>query len=124
VEAPTKETDAEATATVVVAFDSFAAVRVRKELLRLERLGILRTLGGRLRSARQAYESLTQDKLGVLSNSNQATVQKIENGHSHMPRCIKEYAAVLDVNPAWLLFGSRFAPIHPQPSPFTEEAWA
>ena len=45
---------------------------------------------------------LTQAKLGELSGTNQAVIQKIENGKSRSPRVIEDLAFALDVNPAWL----------------------
>ena len=52
---------------------------------------------------------LTQAKLGELSGTNQAVIQKIENGKSRSPRVIEDLAFALDVNPAWLQWGERFA---------------
>ena len=40
-----------------------------------------KTLAGRLREAR-GIKGVTQARLGELSNTNQAVIQKIENGHS------------------------------------------
>ncbi len=61
-------------------------------------------VGARLRELRLS-KGLTQTQLGVRSGSNQATIQKIENGHSTRPRNVVELAVVLEVNPAWLIFG-------------------
>ena len=52
---------------------------------------------------------LTQAKLGGLSGTNQAVIQKIENGKSRSPRVIEDLAFALDVNPAWLQWGEPFA---------------
>ena len=65
-------------------------------------------IGIRLRQARRAA-GITQADLGLQAGTNQAVIQKIENGLSHRPRCILEVAEVLNVNPAWLQFGDRWA---------------
>jgi transcriptional regulator with XRE-family HTH domain len=54
-------------------------------------------------------EHLTQEQLAELSGTNQALIQKIENGHSYRPRPIMSLAEVLKVNPAWLQFGEPYA---------------
>lgn len=43
----------------------------------------------RLRRLRQAHD-LTQDRLARLAGTNQAVIQKIENGNSTRPRCLWE----------------------------------
>jgi transcriptional regulator with XRE-family HTH domain len=58
----------------------------------------------------------TQEQLAVQAGTNQAVIQKIENGKSLRPRKIDEIAAVLEVNPAWLMFGEEKA------TPLTDEA--
>ena len=68
----------------------------------------LRTLGERLRYRRRQM-GWTQEKLALKSGTNQAVIQKIENGKSLRPRKIDEIAAVLEVNPAWLMFGDERA---------------
>ena len=68
----------------------------------------LRTLGERLRYRRRQM-GWTQEQLAVQAGTNQAVIQKIENGKSLRPRKIDEIAAVLDVNPAWLMFGDEKA---------------
>ena len=73
------------------------------------------TLGQRLRALRRR-KGWTQEKLAVQAGTNQAVIQKIENGKSLRPRKIDEIAAVLDVNPAWLMFGDEKA------TPLTDEA--
>lgn len=75
----------------------------------------LRTLGERMRFRRRQM-GFTQDQLAVLSETNQAVIQKIENGKSLRPRKINNIATVLEVNPAWLMFGESEA------SPITDEA--
>jgi transcriptional regulator with XRE-family HTH domain len=62
------------------------------------------TLSNRLRTSRRKV-GLTQEKLADLAGTNQAVVQKIENGRSNFPRKIREIASALNVNPGWLLFG-------------------
>lgn len=64
------------------------------------------TLGARMRRRRRE-KSLTQEQLAVKAGTNQAVIQKIENGKSLRPRKIDEIAKVLDVNPAWLMFGEK-----------------
>lgn len=64
----------------------------------------------RLREIRQA-RNLTQVELAALAGTTQATIQKIENGKSRRPRVLVELAVALEVNPAWLQWGERFAPI-------------
>ena len=68
----------------------------------------LEHIGIRLRSARRE-KGLTQDRLATEAGTNQAVIQKIENGKSLRPRLIMEIAEVLDVNPAWLQFGEPWA---------------
>lgn len=75
----------------------------------------LRTLGERLRYRRRQM-GWTQEQLAVQAGTNQAVIQKIENGKSLRPRKIDEIASVLDVNPAWLMFGDDKA------TPLTDEA--
>ncbi len=68
----------------------------------------IENVGSRLRMVR-LEKDLTQAKLGEMSCTNQASIQKIENGKSSRPRMIMELAETLDVNPAWLQFGEPFA---------------
>ena len=65
-------------------------------------------IGARLRNVR-IDEHLTQEQLAELSGTNQALIQKIENGHSYRPRPIMPLAEALNVNPAWLQFGETYA---------------
>lgn len=76
----------------------------------------LKTLGERLRYRRRQM-GWTQEQLAVQAGTNQAVIQKIENGKSLRPRKIDEIAAVLEVNPAWLMFGDERA------NPLPEEAY-
>jgi transcriptional regulator with XRE-family HTH domain len=62
----------------------------------------------RLRALRIA-KGLTQSQLAELAGTNQAVIQKIENGKSIRPRCIAALAVALVVNPAWLAWGDRYA---------------
>jgi transcriptional regulator with XRE-family HTH domain len=62
------------------------------------------TLGSRLRRKRRE-RGWTQEELALRAGTNQAVIQKIENGKCLRPRKIDEIAQVLDVNPAWLMFG-------------------
>ena len=61
-------------------------------------------VGLRLRKARRD-KGLTQQQLATEAGTNQAVIQKIENGFSLRPRNIMQIAEVLKVNPAWLQFG-------------------
>jgi transcriptional regulator with XRE-family HTH domain len=65
-------------------------------------------IGERLRLVRRE-RGLTQAELGELSGTNQAVIQKIENGNSLRPRQIMKIAQILEVNPAWLQFGDPWA---------------
>jgi len=75
----------------------------------------LRTLGERLRYRRRQM-GWTQEQLAVQAGTNQAVIQKIENGKSLRPRKIDEISSVLEVNPAWLMFGDEKA------TPLSDEA--
>jgi len=66
------------------------------------------SLGARLRRKRRE-KGWTQEQLAIKAGTNQAVIQKIENGKSLRPRKINEIADVLEVNPAWLMFGDRSA---------------
>jgi transcriptional regulator with XRE-family HTH domain len=63
------------------------------------------TLGKRLRSVRKE-RGWTQEQLAVQAGTSQAVIQKIENGKSLRPRKIDIIARVLEVDPAWLMFGT------------------
>ena len=65
-------------------------------------------IGARLRLVRRE-RGLTQAQLGEASGTNQAVIQKIENGNSLRPRQIMKIAEILEVNPAWLQFGDPWA---------------
>ncbi len=67
-------------------------------------------IGARVRELR-TEAGLTQAQLAVRAGTNQAVIQKIENGHSIRPRILAELAHVLGVNPAWLQFGEPYASI-------------
>ena len=54
-------------------------------------------LGQRMRQRRQE-KGWTQEQLAVRAGTNQAVIQKIENGKSLRPRKIDQIAAVLDVS--------------------------
>ena len=64
----------------------------------------LNSLGERLRFRRREL-GLTQDELALLSGTNQAVIQKIENGKSLRPRKLDVIADALKITPAWLLYG-------------------
>ena len=65
-------------------------------------------IGARLRESRIS-KGLTQEELGKLARTNQAAIQKIENGNVWNPPVVAELASALGVNPAWLLWGEPFA---------------
>jgi transcriptional regulator with XRE-family HTH domain len=53
----------------------------------------------------RVQKSWTQEQLAARAGTNQAVIQKIENGKSLRPRKIDTIASVLEVSPAWLMFG-------------------
>ncbi len=63
------------------------------------------TLGARLCYKRR-QKGWTQKELAERAGTNQAVIQKIENGKSLRPRNLDEIAFALDVSPAWLQYGS------------------
>ena len=65
----------------------------------------LRTLGERLCYKRK-QRGWTQQELAERAGTNQAVIQKIENGKSLRPRKLDDIAQALDVSPAWLQYGS------------------
>ena len=65
-------------------------------------------IGIRLRETRLEQE-LTQMDLAALANTNQAVIQKIENGKSKQPRIMEDLAIALEINPAWLQWGEPYA---------------
>lgn len=74
--------------------------------------GLLPTLGARLCYLRHR-RALTQNQLAKRAGTNQAVINKVERGISKRPRCIKRLAKALEVNPAWLEYGTEFAPVTP-----------
>lgn len=66
------------------------------------------TLAQRLKVARMK-KGLSQKKLAKLLGSSQQVIAAIENAKTIKPRNIEELAKVLDVSPAWLLFGETLA---------------
>ncbi|MEJ1463346.1 MAG: helix-turn-helix transcriptional regulator [Candidatus Sedimenticola sp. (ex Thyasira tokunagai)] len=81
---------------------------IELEAMRAAEAGI----GTRLRQLRKEA-GLTQVQLAVRAGTNQAVIQKIENGVSLRPRILVDLAHNLQVNPAWLQFGEPFA--YPKP---------
>jgi transcriptional regulator with XRE-family HTH domain len=73
------------------------------------------TLAARLRRSRQV-RTWSQQTLATRAGTSQAVIQKIENGKSLRPRNIVAIASALEVEPAWLMFGSNGS------SPLSEEA--
>jgi transcriptional regulator with XRE-family HTH domain len=82
----------------------------------------LGTLGQRMRFKR-LEKGWTQEQLAAQAGTNQAVIQKIENGKSLRPRKIDRIAMVLDVNPAWLMFGDESAATLPPDARNIAEAW-
>jgi transcriptional regulator with XRE-family HTH domain len=81
------------------------------------------TLGSRLRRKRREH-GWTQEELALRAGTNQAVIQKIENGKSLRPRKIDAIASVLDVNPAWLMFGEKSAPVLDEEAIEVAKAWS
>ncbi|MES9843900.1 MAG: helix-turn-helix transcriptional regulator [Candidatus Sedimenticola sp. 6PFRAG5] len=65
-------------------------------------------LADRLRNARKSL-GLSQAKLGKSAGVSWYVIQKIEEGKTLQPRCLKQIAKALDVNPAWLQYGGLWA---------------
>jgi len=65
-------------------------------------------IGSRLREA-GISQGLTQEELGELVGTNQAVIQKIENGKTRHLRIVDGLAIALEVNPAWLQWGEPYA---------------
>lgn len=82
----------------------------------------LGTLGQRMRFKR-LEKGWTQEQLAAQAGTNQAVIQKIENGKSLRPRKIDRIAMVLDVNPAWLMFGDEAASTLPMDARTIAEVW-
>ena len=80
------------------------------------------TLGTRLRRKRRE-RGWTQEELALRAGTNQAVIQKIENGKSLRPRKIDEIANVLEVNPAWLMFGEKSASVLDEEAAEVAKAW-
>ncbi len=66
------------------------------------------SLGERMRMRRRE-KGWTQEQLARRAGTNQAVIQKIENGKSLRPRKIDQIAEQLGVSPAWLMFGDEAA---------------
>ncbi len=80
-------------------------------------LNDIATVGGRLAALREV-KGVSQAGLGDMTGLSQARIQKIENGHSLQPRCIGVLSKYFEVNPAWLQFGSEYAPMQTPTSRF------
>jgi len=83
----------------------------------------LDSLGARVRRKRRE-KGWTQEQLAVRAGTNQAVIQKIENGKSLRPRKIDQIAEVLEVNPAWLMFGEKAAANLQEDAREVAEAWS
>ncbi|MCG8428840.1 MAG: helix-turn-helix domain-containing protein [Chromatiales bacterium] len=88
----------------------------------IENSEIPTTLGLRMRMRRQE-KGWTQEQLALRAGTNQAVIQKIENGKSLRPRKIDQIAAVLEVNPAWLMFGEKPTPTVSNEALQVAQAW-
>jgi transcriptional regulator with XRE-family HTH domain len=66
----------------------------------------LGTLADRARACREVLD-ITQQELADEAGTNQAVVQKIENGKSKQPRILPDYAAALGVPVAALHYGKQ-----------------
>ncbi|MES9870602.1 MAG: helix-turn-helix transcriptional regulator [Sedimenticola sp.] len=66
------------------------------------------TLAYRLRKLRLEM-GITQKQLGELCYESQSLIHKVESGQILRPRSIEAIAIALNVNPAWLQFGDRWA---------------
>jgi len=64
-------------------------------------------IGSRLREA-GISQGLTPEELGELVGTNQAVIQKIENGKTRHLRIVDGLAIALEVNPAWLQWGEPY----------------
>lgn len=62
-------------------------------------------LATRFRWARNR-KGLTQMQLAELAGVTRDVIARIETGQTQQPRNIKELATMLDVAPAWLMFGN------------------
>lgn len=62
------------------------------------------SLGGRL-TRRRLEKGLTQHDLASAVGTSQAVIQRIETGKCKHPRNIDGIARVLEVRPAWLMYG-------------------
>ena len=82
----------------------------------------LGTLGQRMRYKRLDH-GWTQEQLAARAGTNQAVIQKIENGKSLRPRKIDQIAEVLGVNPSWLMFGDEADSSLPPEARNLAEAW-
>jgi transcriptional regulator with XRE-family HTH domain len=80
------------------------------------------TLGQRMRS-RRLEKGWTQEQLARRAGTNQAVIQKIENGKSLRPRKIDQIARELEVSPAWLMFGDKDPELAPDAVTVAEH-WA
>ena len=81
------------------------------------------SLGERLR-CRRRQKGWTQDQLAAHAGTNQAVIQKIENGRSLRPRKINEIASALEVTPSWLMFGEETSSNLNTEARTAAEAWA
>ena len=65
-------------------------------------------IGKRIRDTR-LEKGLIQTQLATATGTNQAAIQKVENGKSVQPRNVERLALELKVNPAWLQWGEPHA---------------
>ena len=67
-------------------------------------------IGARLREARKA-RGLSQAQLAESAGTIPAAIEKLENSEILSPRTVVELATILNVTPAWLLWGNPYAPM-------------
>ena len=81
------------------------------------------SLGARLTRTR-IRKGWTQHELARNVGTSQAVVQRIETGKCRHPRNIDRLAIVLEVSPAWLMYGAEVMDGLDQEAIETAKAWA
>ena len=81
------------------------------------------SLGARLTRSR-LRRGWTQHELARHVGTSQAVVQRIETGKCRHPRNIQRIATVLDVSPAWLMYGAEVMDGLDPEAIETAKAWA
>ena len=78
-------------------------------------------IGARVREARIAL-GLSQNRLAEHAETIPVVIEKIENGEVRFPLIVVELATILNVTPAWLLWGNPYAPMRVDHSQAVESA--